>query len=69
MEGKFTISESSPDFYRLNYEHPVSEYLTGEGRQIIVSIILRKDGIEPGIAGNYTQSVGRSIPLKVYGKG
>lgn len=72
MEGRFTLSEVSTDLYRCDYEHPVSEYLTeyltGGARRIILSVILPKDGIEPSVAGNYAQSVGRSIPLKVYGK-
>jgi hypothetical protein len=61
VEGKFKISELSKDFYKCIYEHPVSEYLAGEGKQITISIIIRKDSIESSIAGNYAQSIGISL--------
>lgn len=68
IEGKFTISEAGQDFYRLTYEHPVNQYLAGGSNRVRVALILRKDSLEPSVAGNYQQSIGESIPLKVYGK-
>jgi len=68
VDGKFSISELNNDFYKCTYEHPVSQYLIGQKNKITIGVILRKDAIEPNIAGNYAQAVGKSIPLKVYGK-
>jgi hypothetical protein len=70
IEGKFVISESSnpENFYKLTYEHPVNEYLNNETNKITIGILLQKDSIEPGYAGNYAQSIGKSITLHAFGK-
>jgi len=68
VDGKFVISELNSEFYKCTYEHPVSQYLIGQKNKITIGVILRKDAIEPNIAGNYAQAIGKSIPLKVYGK-
>lgn len=68
IDGKFSIAELNPEFYKCTYEHPVSQYLIGQKNKITIGVILRKDSIEPNIAGNYAQAIGKSIPLKVYGK-
>ena len=62
------IDELAEDFYKLTYLHPVSEYVIGQKANVTISAIVRKDSIEPQVAGNYAQSVGRAIPLKIYGK-
>jgi hypothetical protein len=68
VEGKFKITDLSSDFYKCIYDHPVNEYVADEGKSTTISIILKKDALEPSIAGNYVQSIGKSIPLTVYGK-
>lgn len=68
IEGKFKITTTPDNFYRCIYDHPVNEYISGEGKNVAISIILRTDSIEPSISGNYSQSIGKTIPLRVYGK-
>ena len=68
VEGKFEISELSEGSYKCTYEHPVNEYFAEKGSKITISMSLRKNLLEANIADNYAQSVGRSIPLKIYGK-
>ncbi len=70
IDGKFIISElpNATDFYKCTYEHPVNEYLGIDANKITISMVLRKDSILPSYAGNYAQSIGKSIPLNVYGK-
>lgn len=66
MEGKFTISDGPDGSYQCTFEHPVNEYLNAGIGRVTIGMMLRKDAIDPNYAGNYAQSVGRSIPLKVY---
>ena len=68
IEGKFRISNMPNNFYKCVYNHPVNEYLAKDEKDITISIILQKDSLKPHIAGNYAQSIGKSIPLKLYGK-
>jgi|GEM_PF-2625707 hypothetical protein len=68
IEGKFRITKTQDGFYRCIYDHPVNEYTSEEGKKITISLLLKVDSIEPNIAGNYAQSVNKSIPLRVYGK-
>jgi hypothetical protein len=68
LEGKFKILSLPEDFYKCVYYHPVNEYFTEGSNNITISFILKKFSLEPSIAGNYAQSVGKSIPLRVYGK-
>lgn len=68
MEGKFMITNLSDEFYKCVYRHPVNEYLTPGETDITIAVTMRKDSLKPNIAGNYAQSVGQSIPLKIYGK-
>ncbi len=68
IEGKFKILNQSDDYYKCVYEHPVNEYLVGVGKTITISLILKKSSLESNISGNYAQSLGQAIPLKVYGK-
>ena len=68
LEGKFKIDDFSRDFYKLTYWHPVNDYIKGAGKQVYISTIVKKASVEPHVAGNYAQSIGRLIPIKVYGK-
>lgn len=68
IEGKFKITRTGEGFYKCIYDHPVNEYTSGESNRITISFLLKADSIEPSIAGNYAQSIDRSIPLRVYGK-
>jgi hypothetical protein len=67
VDGKFSINDS-PDGYELIYVHPVNEYIADEAKKITLLVILKKDAIESSSPFKYSQSVGRIIPLKVYGK-
>jgi hypothetical protein len=68
VEGKFKITNLSDDLYKLIYEHPVNNYFAEEGKKVTMSMILRKDSLKANVAGNYAQSIGKLIPLKVNGK-
>jgi hypothetical protein len=46
----------------------VNEHITGESKKITFSVMLRKDSIEPSVAGNFAQSTGSTIPLRLYGR-
>lgn len=67
IEGQFKISEAENEYYKCSYRHPVSEYILESQKIVTISFLLLKTNIEPHVAGNYTQSVGQSIPLRVYG--
>lgn len=67
VEGKFSIINDSTDYYKCMYYHPVNEYLGDDEKKITISIMLKKDSIEPNYRGNYSQSIDRSIPLVVFG--
>lgn len=66
IEGRFRI-EDAGNFYRCVYLHPVNEYLPSDNTPVTISTIFPKDLIEPKFAGNYAQSIGRLIPLNVFG--
>ncbi len=67
VEGRFRI-EDHDEFYKCAYLHPVNKYLPEQTGPVTISILLRKDSLEPRFAGNYAQSVGGLIPLRVYGQ-
>lgn len=67
IEENFKIMDFSEDYYKLVFYHPVNEYIKGEGQEITISATVKKDSIEPSVAGNYMQSIGQEIPLKIYG--
>lgn len=67
VEGKFKIDRDG-DFYRFIYTHPVNKYLSEQIGPVTISIILSIKSFEENIKGNYAQSIGSSIPLKIYGK-
>jgi hypothetical protein len=68
IDGKFKVSNTPDGFYKLIYWHPVNEVLARSDEQVVISTIVRKDAIESSVAGNYSQSIGQSIPIKLYGK-
>lgn len=68
LEGKFKITSLPNGFYECICEHPVNEYFTEEGNKVTFSMLLGKNYLRPNVAGNYEQSIGKFIPLKVYGK-
>jgi hypothetical protein len=67
IEGRFKIARDG-DFYQCTYTHPVNEYLPMQSSHVTISVLVEADRLEPRIAGNYAQSVGKLIPLKIYGK-
>lgn len=67
LEGQFEIATTGEDYYKCTYRHPVSDYILESQKTVRISFLLPKKTIEPHVAGNYLQSVGHSIPLKVYG--
>lgn len=67
VEGNFTIHEEG-DFYKCNYTHPITEYIPPEAPKATISFLLPKAHVEPHVLGNYQQSVGRQVPLRVYGE-
>lgn len=68
IEGNFLISEAKDDFYKCTYPHPINSYLPDSDKDVTISFLVPKNGIEPHVAGNYLESIDREIPLTVYGK-
>lgn len=68
IEGRFKIDKVDGRMYRCTYSHPVNEYFPKEASPVTMSFTIRTDSIETRYAGNYAQSSGRLIPLRVYGK-
>lgn len=67
IEGKFLIAQNE-NLYTCTLRHPVNEFLPGVPAPATISIFLPGDRIEHRYSGNYAQSVGRVIPLRVFGK-
>jgi hypothetical protein len=68
IEGKFKIIDFDNEFYKCEYSHPVNEYLPKGDDKVNINFMLKKDSLEHYISGNYSQSINKSIPLRVYGK-
>ena len=68
IEGRFKIDKADGAMYRCTYSHPVNEYFRREASQVTMSFTIPTDSIQTRYAGNYAQSSGRLIPLRVYGK-
>jgi hypothetical protein len=66
IEGRFEITYEN-NYYKCTYLHPVSQYLTKQMKPITISVLIPKEKLEPHISGNYAQSIGKSIRLRVYG--
>jgi hypothetical protein len=67
IEGKFTI-DLADETYRCTYRHPVTDYFSKEASPVTISFSIQKNLIQQRYAGNYTQSLGKMIPIRVYGK-
>ena len=67
IEGNFTIERADTDFYKLTLVHPVNSYI-GNVNKIIISCLVPINKIEPSFAGNYSNSIGSEIPLRIYGQ-
>lgn len=67
IEGRFEIARQD-GFYKCTYKHPVTEYLSDPATPILISVMIPEDSLEPSFKGNYAQSVGRLIPLRIYGQ-
>jgi hypothetical protein len=68
IEGKFKIIDCDNNYYKCIYPHPVKEYLTQMDEDICITVVLKKDMLEPSVAVNYAQAIEKIIPLTVYGK-
>lgn len=67
IEGKFLIAKNE-DLYTCALHHPVNEFLPEEHAPLTISILLPEGAIERRYSGNYAKSVGKVIPLRVFGK-
>ncbi len=67
IEGRFKI-ESEGEFYKCIYSHPVNNYLSAHLSPITISVLVPIGSIESHIAGNYRQSIGKQIPMRIYGQ-
>lgn len=67
VEGNFQIKNENEEFYKVTMVHPVSKYLTS-GKEITISSLVSKNKIEPSVSGNYSNSLNKNIPLKIYGQ-
>ena len=47
--------------------HPVSNYLAS-GKEVKISCLVPISKVEPSVAGNYSNSINKSIPIKIYGQ-
>ena len=68
VEGAFVIAEVGDEFYSLSCRHPISEFLEEAGKDVLLTVLVPKTSVEPHVAGSYAQSIGKAIPLHVYGE-
>ena len=67
IEGNFHIQKDKNDFYKVTMKHPVSNYLAS-GKEIGISCLIPVNQIESSVAGNYSNSIDKLIPLTIYGQ-
>lgn len=67
IEGKFLIAKNE-NIYDCSLTHPVNEFLSQNSYDVKIMFSLPIDLIEPRYTSNYARSVGRMIPLRVFGK-
>ena len=67
LEGKFLITKNET-LYSCSLRHPVNDFLLDNSSPLTISIFLPINDIEQRYSGNYAQSVGKLIPLRVFGK-
>src|SRR5437879_226662 len=65
IEGLFKIQPIEGGFCKLVYLHPVKEYLPDHVGPVTISVLIQSQSIESHVTGNYTQSVGKQIPLRI----
>jgi hypothetical protein len=69
VEGKFLISmDKERSSLKCVLRHPVNEYLSNQDAKYAISFVLKTDDLEPSARINFSESVGRTIPLRVVGK-
>lgn len=66
IEGRFKI-DVVDEYYKCTYQHPVNDYLPKGLGIVSISVSFPKALVEARFSGNYAQSIGRLIPLKIYG--
>lgn len=67
IEGNFLIQKEGSEFYKISMIHPVSNYLAS-GKEVKLSSLIPIAQIEPSVAGNYSNSINKTIPLRIYGQ-
>jgi hypothetical protein len=67
IEGRFKITKEN-DLYKCIHIHKINEYILGSHEPITISVFLPEKSLKSHIMGNYAQSIGQMIPLKIYGK-
>lgn len=67
IEGNFLIQKESEEFYKVSMTHPISNYLAS-GKEVKMSCLIPISKVEPSVAGNYSNSINKSIPIKIYGQ-
>lgn len=67
IEGNFLIQKEDEEFYRVSMIHPVSNYLAS-GKEVKISCLIPISKVEPSVSGNYSNSINKSIPLRMYGQ-
>jgi len=67
IEGRFRI-EAEDGYYRCVHMHPVTDYLPAGTGPVAITVLLREDAIEAHVSGNYRQSIGKLVPIRVYGQ-
>lgn len=66
MDGKFKVYLEG-DLYKCVYSHPINEFLD-TGDAVSITVVVSKSLLEQSQAVTFEQAVGRSMPLKVYGR-
>jgi hypothetical protein len=67
IEGKFRI-EKQEGFYKLIYSHPVNDFIANPATKVTISTSIPIENIEDQFTGNYAQSIGGMIPIRIYGQ-
>jgi hypothetical protein len=67
IEGRFKITKEN-DLYKCIHTHKINEYILGSHEKVTISVFIPEKSLKSHILGNYAQSIGQMIPLKIYGK-
>jgi len=68
IDGKFRITDNDDQYYKIILTHSVNKYLPKADVPITISALVPKAKIATFVAGNYAQSINKTIPLKIYGQ-